>query len=154
MSEKNPTKKPGVKPGHHPNSRANLKPPWREGDPGGPGRKPLTEAEKEARETLRYKFAEMFLYLEDLPDADIKRVMKSDPKAAWMGRAILKGRRSGDLTELHKIADRLLGKSRASIEHHQPLSPQEQEMLERMTDEQLLRVANGADISEVFKESN
>lgn len=116
MSEpKKHEKKRGSGRGKHPNSLANLT-PWSQ---PGPGRKPLTEVERAAREASGYEIAEMWQYLKDCSDSELRRI-KKDPKekqvAKWMATAILNGKAKGDLTELHRMYDRIVGKKPPGIE--------------------------------------
>lgn len=92
----------------------NLRPPWKPGESGNPnGRPPLAEIEKTAREAARREIAEVFQWLKNASDKALQTVA-NDPKESqivkWMASAIINGRKSGDLSELHRMYDRLLGK--------------------------------------------
>lgn len=79
------------------------------------GRKPLTDLEKEVRNTTREMVAQYWLEVSQLTSQDELIKILQDKKSPMfkksLAAAYIKMIRTGDMTELHRYLDRLLGKS-------------------------------------------
>jgi hypothetical protein len=85
----------------------------------GPGRNPLSEIERKAREASRREIAETWEEIKSLDLPALQSYMQSPGQPAvkvMMASAIIKGIKSGDLSELHRFYDRLLGRPTQRVE--------------------------------------
>lgn len=95
---------------------------FKKGNSGGPGRPALTEIEKAARNASRREIAELYQRFKGLTPDEATKLLAAK-KTTLLERAFLVSLlrmgdpEDGDLTELHRMYDRLLGKSRQAVEH-------------------------------------
>ena len=88
----------------------------------GPGRPRLSDAEKQAREEIRHQIVNFPMILRFTVPELQERLQQSDTPAyeAMMISAILHGVKKGDLSEVHRFYERLLGRSRQAPEAEPP----------------------------------
>lgn len=103
------TESPNEKP--EPHWRKNLRP----GDHGQPkpGRPPLSAAQTAAKEASTREIAETWQELKEMTMEELKEIKARKEQQPlvrlWMAEAMIQGIKRGDLTELHRMYNRLLG---------------------------------------------
>jgi hypothetical protein len=93
--------------------------PWQKGQTGNiNGRPKLTEQEKAAREQARKIISELWSTVLDKPPKELQKMLAKENLSMvenWLIRAAMTGAKKGDLSELHKMFDRLLGKPKQIV---------------------------------------
>lgn len=102
----------GAGKGNNPNSRAQLNSTKRK---PGPGRKPLSEIEKAAREADRREISELWPSIKKMTLKELEALNKEQASLTVikvaMIRAAINAIKTGDLDEVHRFYDRVLGRS-------------------------------------------
>jgi len=120
-----PKKKTTTKKTQHPNSLAAIAPhAFKKGQSGNPrGKAKLTDIEKRARHASRLEIAEVYQALKGLTLEELKKVIENKDAATitiLFASSFKTGIKKGDLTEVHRMYDRLLGKPKQSTELSTP----------------------------------